>query len=309
MRPIDERADAVRAFNRFYTRRIGALDDAHLGTSFSLGEMRVLYELAHRSTATASEIGEALGLDAGYLSRTIRAFKKRGLVAATRGEDRRTSLLRLTAKGRKAFAPLERRARAAIVDMLEPLDAGTQQRVVDAMQTIRTTLGDPEIAGTTADTVVLRQHRPGDMGWIVHRHGALYHEEFGYDERFEALVATVVAGFIEKWDASRERCWVAERNGQIVGSIFVVAESKRVAKLRLLLVEPSARGLGIGRRLVDEVIRFAREVGYERVELWTQSELKAARRIYKATGFQRTGTEKHALFGKPLMAETWAIEL
>jgi DNA-binding MarR family transcriptional regulator/N-acetylglutamate synthase-like GNAT family acetyltransferase len=309
MRPSDDRADAVRAFNRFYTRCIGALDDAHLGSVFSLGEMRILYELAHRERPTASEIGDALGLDRGYLSRTLRAFKKRGLVSTVRGDDKRTALLTLTPAGRRAFSPLERRARDAIVDMLGPLGSDQQTKLVASMEIIRAALGDPTLASSRAEPLVLRTHRPGDMGWIVHRHGVLYADEFGYDERFEALVAKVVAGFIENWDAARERCWVAERNGEIVGSIFVVAESKRIAKLRLLLVEPSARGLGIGRRLVEEVVRFAKQVGYKRVELWTQNELKAARKIYKAVGFEKTGEEEHALFGKPLKAETWALEL
>ena len=309
MRPIDERADAVRAFNRFYTRRIGALDDAHLGSEFSLGEMRVLYELAHRDAPTASEIGDSLGLDRGYLSRTLLSFKKRGLVAAEKGEDRRTTLLRLTPAGRKAFAPLERKAREAVVEMLEPLSTANQQRVVASMNTIRAALQDSTDGEVAAEPFVLRAPRPGDLGWIVHRHGALYAQEFGYDERFEALVAKVVAGFVENWDAERERCWIAERDGEIVGSIFVVAHSKRIAKLRLLLVEPSARGLGIGRRLVDEVIAFARRVGYARLELWTQSELKAARAIYKAAGFTLVGEEEHELFGKPLTAETWALDL
>jgi GNAT superfamily N-acetyltransferase len=191
---------------------------------------------------------------------------------------------------------------------LAPLSGAEQVKLLASMQNIRASLGDSTLS-SARDAFVLRTHRPGDMGWIVHRHGVLYADEFGYDERFEALVAKVVAGFVEKWDASRERCWIAERNGEIVGSIFVVAENKRVAKLRLLLVEPSARGLGIGRRLVEEVIRFARQVGYKRLELWTQSELRAARKIYKATGFELTGEEQHALFGKPLTAETWALDL
>jgi len=309
MRPIDQRADAVRAFNRFYTRRIGALDDAHLGSEFSLGEMRILYELSHGDALTASAIGETLGLDRGYLSRTLRSFKKRGLIATERGTDRRTTILQLTPAGHKAFAPLERRAREAVVHMLEPLPAAVQQRLVASMDAIRSALGDPVAKLDRAEPFVLRAPRPGDLGWIVHRHGVLYAEEFDYDERFEALVAKVVAGFVEKWDAARDRCWIAERNGEIVGSIFVVAASKRVAKLRLLLVEPTARGLGLGRRLVDEVIRFSKRAGYKRIELWTQSELKAARKIYKAADFHLVGEEQHSLFGKPLTAETWALDL
>ncbi len=309
MRPIEQRAEMVRDFNRFYTRRIGVLGEGHLGSSFSLTEVRILYELAHRDDPTATEIGDALGIDRGHLSRMLRAFKKRGLVASAHGTDRRRRHLTLTAAGRKAFAPLDRGAREAIVAMLEPLAASEQQRLLDAMQTIRAALGDRETASAAAEPYILRQPRPGDMGWIVHRHGVLYADEYGYDERFEALVAKVVAGFVEHWDPSRERCWIAERSGQVVGSIFVVAKTKTVAKLRLLLVEPSARGMGIGRRLVEEVIRFAAQVGYKRIELWTHRELRSARKIYKATGFKLVHEEEHRLFGKPARAETWALDL
>lgn len=308
MRPIEQRAETVRDFNRFYTRRIGALGEGHLGSTFSLTEVRILYELAHRDTPTATEIGDALGIDRGHLSRMLRAFKRRGLVASTHGTDRRRRHLTLTAAGRKAFAPLDREARDAIVAMLEPIGADEQRRLLEAMQTIRGSLGDPD-AGHAIAPYILRQPRPGDMGWIVHRHGVIYAEEFGYDERFEALVAKVVAGFVEHWDAARERCWIAERKGQIVGSIFVVAKTKTVAKLRLLLVEPSARGMGLGRRLVDEVIRFATQVGYKRIELWTHRELRSARKIYRATGFKLVHEEEHRLFGKPAKAETWALDL
>jgi DNA-binding MarR family transcriptional regulator/GNAT superfamily N-acetyltransferase len=315
MRPIDQRADAVRAFNRFYTRRIGALGNAHLGSAFSLTEMRVLYELAHRTDPppTATEVGEALGLDRGYLSRTLRSFRKRGLVDAAHGDDRRRRHLTLTAAGRKAFAPLERGARGDVVEMLAPLADGEQQRVLAAMESIRSAFGDPTLddparrAATSAYT--LRRHRPGDMGVIVHRHGVIYANEFGYDERFEALVAKVVAGFIENLQPKRERCWIAERDGRFLGSVFVVAKTKSIAQLRLLLVEPDARGMGLGRRLVDEVIRFSRKAGYRRVQLWTQSELTAARNIYRAAGFHIIGTEGHESFGKKLEAEVWELEL
>lgn len=308
MRDIDRRAAAVREFNRFYTRRIGALGDAHLGSAFSLTETRVLYELAHRHRPTATEIGQALALDPGQLSRILRAFKKRGLVAAQPGVDRRHVLLSLTAAGRNAFAPLDKQAHETIVAMLEPLAAAHQEQLTAAMGAIRATLDDS--AGAERPPLFsLRQHRPGDIGWIVHRHGVLYSREYGYDERFEALVAKVVAGFVENWDPKRERCWIAERDGEIVGSIFVVAKSKTIAQLRLLLVEPSARGLGLGRRLVDEVIDFSRRAGYKRVQLWTQSELKSARKIYKAAGFRIVGTEGHESFGKKLDAEVWELML
>ena len=309
MQPIEQRADAVRDFNRFYTRRIGVLGAGHLGSSFSLTEVRVLYELAHRDRPTATELAQALDLDKGYLSRALRRFHRLGLVDSSAHQgDRRRKGLRLTATGARAFAPLDRRARHEIVGMLEPLPATEQQRILRAMRTIRTTLERPR-AENAQPPYTLRPHRPGDMGWVVHRHGVVYTQEYGWNERFEALVARVVAEFLENFDPARERCWIAEREGEIVGSVFVVAKSRTVAKLRLLLVEPSARGLGLGSRLVDEVIRFARAVGYNRIVLWTQRELTSARRIYKAAGFRLVSEEDHEMFGMPLRAETWEMRL
>ena len=306
MRQIDSHADVVRQFNRFYTARIGALGDSYVDSGFSLTEVRVLYELAHRDDPTASDIADALALDPGYLSRMLTSFRKRGLVAARPdANDRRHSRLRLTAIGRRAFAPLDQRAREAIVGLLEPLGVAERTRVIDAMSAIRRTL-DPHGSG---GSFALREHRPGDIGWIVHRHGALYADEYGYDDRFEALVAGIVARFVQKRDRKRERCWIAERNGQIVGTIFVVAKSKTTAQLRLLLVEPSARGLGLGARLVDEVVSFSRGAGYKRIDLWTQSELTAARRLYEAAGFRRVSSKRHQMFGKPTTAEFWRLEL
>jgi DNA-binding MarR family transcriptional regulator/GNAT superfamily N-acetyltransferase len=308
MPPTDTRAEAVREFNRFYTRRIGVLGDAHLGSRFSLTEVRVLYELAHRERLTAAEIANDLSLDRGYLSRTLRSFKRRGLITTTPSDaDRRATFLGLTAAGRRAFAPLDQRARNLIGGLLEPLSDGQQLRVLDAMHTIRHTLDDQSTSHP--DAFVLRAHRPGDMGWVVQRHGELYSREYGWDERFEAIVAHVVADFIDNFDASRERCWIAERGGERVGSIFIVAKSKTAAKLRLLLVEPSARGMGIGERLVDEVIAFGRQAGYKRIFLWTQSDLVSARRIYAAKGFTLVGEESHELFGSNLTAETWELQL
>lgn len=309
MRPIDQRADAIRAFNRFYTRRIGVLGNAHLGSDFSLTEIRVLYELAHRNAPTASEIGDALGLDRGYLSRTLNSFRKRGLIEAEHGTDRRRRHLTLTEAGKKAFAPLEKGARADVVRMLQPLSEDRQQQVLDAMQTIRSALGDPTVAPRSEGSYTLRSHRPGDMGMVVNRHGVLYAREFGYDERFEALVAKVVAGFIENFHPDRERCWIAERDGRFLGCIFVVEKKKSIAQLRLLLVEPDARGMGLGRRLVDEVIQFSRTAGYRRLQLWTQSELTSARNIYRAAGFRIIGREGHENFGKKLDAEVWELVL
>jgi DNA-binding MarR family transcriptional regulator/N-acetylglutamate synthase-like GNAT family acetyltransferase len=306
--PTPTPAETVRRFNRFYTIRIGALGDAHLASEFSLTETRVLYELAHHDGITASEIAGTLHLDRGYLSRMLRAWRTRGLVRAARAaDDGRRSLLSLTAKGRAAFAPLDRGATREAAAMLEPLPSTVRDRVVYAMETIRQAYDAPTEADAPAFT--LRPHRPGDMGWVVERHGELYAREYGWDARFEALVARVVADFLERFDPSGERCWIAERNGERVGSIFVVRGSKHVAKLRLLLVDPSARGLGIGQRLVDEVIRFSREAGYRKITLWTQRNLVAARRIYRAAGFTLVGTEKHRMFGKPLVAETWELAL
>jgi DNA-binding MarR family transcriptional regulator/ribosomal protein S18 acetylase RimI-like enzyme len=268
-----------------------------------------LYELAQREIPTATEIGEALGLDAGYLSRVLRSFRKRGLVEAEQGDDRRRRHLTLTAAGRKAFAPLERDARAAVVGMLRPLADDQQLRVLDAMQTVREALGDGADQHQSDEPYTLRDHRPGDMGMVVNRHGVVYAREFGYDERFEALVAKVVAGFIENLQPARERCWIAERDGRFLGCVFVVEKKKSVAQLRLLIVEPEARGMGLGRRLVDEVVRFATKAGYKRLQLWTQSELTAARKIYRAAGFEIIGTEEHESFGKKLNAEVWELRL
>jgi DNA-binding MarR family transcriptional regulator len=308
---LEQRTTAVRRFNRFYTRQIGLLQEGLLDTSFSLTEARVLYELAHRDQSTAAALGADLGLDAGYLSRILSGFAKRNLIEKVRCEsDRRQSLLTLTKHGRKTFAPLEARTIAEVATMIGTLPVAGQRRLVSAMQTIQNLLGaQPESAGTDRAPYILRPHQPGDMGWVVHRHGALYAQEYGYDESFEALVAEIVAKFIQHYDAKRERCWIAERDGEIAGSVFLVAESKSVAKLRLLLVEPSARGLGIGARLVAECIRFARQAGYQKIILWTQSELDAARHVYKKAGFRVIDKKRHHSFSKDLTAETWELAL
>jgi len=297
---------AVRAFNRFYTRRIGVLGDHLLASPFSLAEMRVLYELAHRDACTATELGRDLGLDAGYLSRILRRFEARKLLLRTPSKtDARRSLLRLTARGRVTFAPLDRRAKEDVASLLEPLSPVAQRRVVGAMGAIEEALGSPAPAPYT-----LRSHRAGDMGWVVHRHGAIYWDEWRYNSEFEALVARIVADFLDELELARERCWIAERNGEIIGSVFIVSKSKTVAKLRLLLVEPSARGLGLGRRLVEECVAFARQAGYRKITLWTQSELTAARRVYKAAGFVCVNQHTHDAFGRRgLVAETWDLEL
>ena len=308
---MEQHVDAVRAFNRFYTREIGVLGERHLQSPFSLTEMRVLYELAHRDGPAAAELGRDLGLDAGYLSRILRRFESRGLIARSPSPaDARQSLLHLTRKGRAAFGPLEARARGEVETLLARVGAGNRSKVVDAMSTIERLLGEPREDGARAAPYLLRAHQPGDMGWVIHRHGALYAQEWGYNQEFEALVARICADFLDHFDPSGERCWIAERDGAIVGSVFLVRKSKTVAKLRLLLVEPSARGLGIGRRLIEECIRFARQAGYHKLTLWTQSDLDAARRLYQQAGFRCVQKKPHDSFGrKHLIAETWDLAL
>jgi DNA-binding MarR family transcriptional regulator/GNAT superfamily N-acetyltransferase len=298
--------DAVRRFNRFYTRRVGALGEGHLQSPYSLTEVRVLYEIANRDGITATELGERLGLDAGYLSRILARFQDRGMVTRSASEkDARQSHLALADAGRDAFADLNRAAAAEIEEMLSPLEPEDREALVGAMRRIQRALGD----GGSYAPITLRSHRPGDMGWIIHRHGVLYRREYGWDERFEALVARSAADFIEHFDPARERSWIAERDGEIVGSVFCTKLSDDVAKLRLLLVEPSARGHGLGRRLVDECVGFARETGYRKMVLWTNSVLTAARRIYAQVGFRMVLEETHNHFGLPLIAETWEMEL
>ena len=299
--------DAVRRFNRFYTRRVGALRAGLLGSEHPLPEARLVYEIGQRRECTAAELAADLDLDAGYLSRLLQGLKRRGLLSARRSaEDARASVLSLTAKGRKAHALLDSRSREEVAGMLGGLAGGERERLVGAMQTVESLLGNKS---SSRDTVSLRGHRPGDMGWVVGRHGAVYAEEYGWDQRFEALVAEIVAGFIKNLDAARERCWIAEMGGEPVGSVFLVRESRTTAKLRLLLVEPRARGHGLGRRLVRECIAFARAKGYRKLTLWTQSNLAAARAIYKAEGFTLVSTEKHASFGARLTGEYWELKL
>ena len=302
---MEQRIASVRAFNRFYTKQIGALNEGLLRSEFSLSEVRVLYELAQAGERgiTAKQLIQELGLDAGYLSRMVKKFHAQGLLTKQVNEnDQREVALSLTAAGRRAFAPLDRASSEEVQQMLERLPDFEQKKLVAAMGTIRELLGDGE---RDAEAFVLRMHRPGDMGWVVHRHGVLYAQEYGWDERFEALVAEIVAEFVKNFDPKRERCWIAERKGEIVGSVFLVKKDDVSAKLRLLYVEPSARGLGIGKRLMEECIRFAEQVGYEKITLWTQSNLAAARRIYEKTGFKLLTQQNHKSFGKELVAETW----
>jgi len=301
------RVEVVRRFNRFYTKQIGVLKEGLLGSPLSLTEVRVLYELAHREKPTATELGKDLGLDTGYLSRILRGFEKLGLIAKTPSEsDGRKNLLGLTKKGRDVFAPLNARAHDEVSEMLGNLPTAQQNRLIEAMHTIEELLG-----GKSEEKALylLRPHQPGDMGWVVHRHGVLYAQEYAWDEQFEALVASIVAKFIQHYDPKYERCWIAEKDGEIVGSVFLIKQSKKVAKLRLLLVEPKVRGLGLGTRLVTECIRFAQQVGYWKIALWTNNVLHAARHIYEKAGFRLIHEEPHHSFGHDLIAETWELKL
>jgi DNA-binding MarR family transcriptional regulator/GNAT superfamily N-acetyltransferase len=297
----------VRRFNRFYTQKIGVLQKQLLKSPFSLSEARVLYELAHREKPTATELGNDLGLDAGYLSRILRSFEERGLIAKQPSEeDGRRSVLLLARPGQDAFAAINARSHNEIEALLGELSPTDQDRLVEAMRTVEGLLGARPLRKVP---YLLRPHQAGDMGWIVHRHGVLYAQEYGWDERFEALVASVAAEFIQKFDAKRERCWIAERDGEIVGSVLLVKKTDEVAKLRLLLVEPRVRGLGIGARLVDECLRFARQAGYGKVTLWTNNVLVAARAIYERIGFRLVHIEMHRNFGPDLIGETWELKL
>ena len=304
---LDRRVEAVRRFNRFYTSRIGVLEEGLLRSPFSLPEARVVYELAQREPTTATEVGRELGMDAGYLSRILRTLEARGIVEKTPSPtDGRQNHLSLSAGGRAAFASLDAASRGEIGAMLKALPPAGQQRLVEAMH------GIERLLGARADgerTYSLRPHRPGDMGWVVQRHGELYWDEYGWDERFEALVAGVVAGFIGNLVPERERCWIAEVGGERAGCVFVVRDTGEVAKLRLLLLEPWARGMGLGRRLVEEAVAFAREAGYRRMTLWTNDVLLAARHIYQSSDFHLARTEVHNSFGQDLVAETWEREL
>jgi DNA-binding MarR family transcriptional regulator/GNAT superfamily N-acetyltransferase len=295
---------AVRAFNRFYTRHLGVLDQQLMESPYSLTEARVLYELASKDGQSAKEIGTGLKLDAGYLSRILHAFDDKGLVVRKPSPaDRRQYQLSLTAKGRLAFGRLNRGSHDQVTVMLDALGAHAP-RVVNAMTTIATLLG-----GGPTPQATLRGPRPGDMGWVVQSHGALYAAEYGYDATFEGLVADIVAKYIASFDSSRERCWIAELDGALVGSVFLVKASDDVAKIRLLIIDPVARGQNLGHRLTAEAIGFARQCGYRKITLWTQSNLFAARKIYERAGFKLVASEPHRSFGQNLVGETWDLAL
>jgi DNA-binding MarR family transcriptional regulator/GNAT superfamily N-acetyltransferase len=303
----EERIGIVRQFNRFFTRQIGVLREGLLHSPYTLTEARILFELGQREAVTASELCRELGLDPGYLSRIVSHLEQQGLLEKVRLEnDGRQRLLHLTAEGRNAFTLLDQRSCDEVSEMLNDLSEEEQQRVLKAMQTIESVLTK---GLKYSEPFYLRSHEPGDMGWVIHRHGVLYAQEYGWDEHFEALVAQIVADFINHYNPERERCWIAEMDGEIVGSVFVVQSSETVAKLRLLLVEPKARGLGLGTRLVEECIRFARRRGYQKLMLWTNSVLLEARHIYKKTGFQLVAEEAHHSFGHDLIGETWELIL
>jgi DNA-binding MarR family transcriptional regulator/GNAT superfamily N-acetyltransferase len=311
-RDLEARVDAVRRFNRFFTRRIGVLRERLLHSPYSLAEARILFEVAHRDRAlTASDLSRELGLDPGYLSRILARLERQGLIDKLRLEtDARRRLLSLTPEGKEAFSLLDARSREEVAEMLGDLSERDQLRLLEAMRTIEGVVGEDSATGFKfSEPFFLRQHEPGDMGWVVHRHGVLYAKEYGWDERFEALVARIVADFVDGYDPSKERCWIAEMGGEIVGCVFVVRANDTVAKLRLLLVETEARGLGLGTRLVEECVRYARIRGYKKLTLWTNSVLGAARHIYEEHGFELVKQEEHYSFGKDLVGQNWELAL
>jgi DNA-binding MarR family transcriptional regulator/ribosomal protein S18 acetylase RimI-like enzyme len=307
---INHHIAAVRRFNRFYTRQIGVLRKTYLDSRYSLGEMRVLYEIAHGAARTASDIARALELDAGYLSRVLRNFEKRGLISRkTSEQDARQSHLFLTARGRKTFEPLEQRSQDDVGEMLGKLKPDEQARLIAAMQTIETLLDGHASDKPMDGKLILREPRFGDFGWMVSRHAELYAQEYNWGEPFEGLCAGIVADFANKNDPKCERCWIAELNGENVGSIMLVKDTDEVARIRLLIVDPKARGLGLGQRLVDECVAFARRAGYKKITLWTHSILSAARHCYEKASFTLTSSEKRHTWGQDVVAEYWDLDL
>lgn len=299
---------AVRAFNRFYTQRIGVLDP-YLGSELALTQVRVLYELAHRDQPTAAELGRDLALDAGYLSRILRNFETRGWLARVPSPaDARQSLLQLTDAGHQAFAPLQQKSRDQAAALLGALPAADQRRLVEAMATVQRLLSPAPVAAAPR-TVLLREPKSGDMGWVVQQHGEIYAREYGWDSDFEALVADIAARFIKHFRPDCERCWIAELDGERVGSVLVARRSATVAQLRLLILTPGARGFGLGARLTDECLAFARAKGYRKMVLWTNSNLLAARAIYARRGFHLTKSEPYHGYGHDLVGETWELKL
>ncbi|MGO9939068.1 MAG: GNAT family N-acetyltransferase [Terracidiphilus sp.] len=306
---IEHAVFSFRRFNRFYTRFIGLLDEDLIKSSYSLTEARILFELATRANCGASEIAAELNLDAGYLSRILRKFEDAGLLARSpKPTDARHDLLRLTRKGQRAFADLNARSTDQARSVLESLPLSNRSALIRSMREIESAL---DKSAASRAPFVLRPHRVGDIGWVIQRHGALYAQEYGWDETFEALVARITSDFIDNFDPRRERCWIADRDGESLGCIFLVRhpEQNETAKLRLLLVEPSARDMGLGKALVHESIEFARSAGYRKVTLWTQSILHAAHKIYQQAKFKLVAEEPHHSFGKDLMGQTWELDL
>ncbi|MES2510895.1 MAG: helix-turn-helix domain-containing GNAT family N-acetyltransferase [Pseudomonadota bacterium] len=299
---------AIRSFNRFYTQRIGVLN-ASFGADLSLTEVRVLYELAHRTHPTASELGRDLALDPGYLSRILKRFDARGwLVRTPSPADARISLIALSTEGQAAFLPLETQSNTSAAASLESLPEGAQQDLVTAMATVQRLMA-PAGQPAATRTVVLRDPQPGDMGWVVQQHGQIYAREYGWNTAFEALVADITAKFVRNFKPDTEKCWIAELDGVKVGAVFLVRQSAATCKLRMLILTPAARGLGLGGRLTDECIAFARSKGYKKMQLWTNSCLDAARAIYTQRGFVLTKSEPYQGFGKELVGETWELAL
>jgi DNA-binding MarR family transcriptional regulator/GNAT superfamily N-acetyltransferase len=305
--PADEAIGAVRRFNRFYTRQIGLLEEGLLKSRFSLTEVRVLYELANREGLTAAALARDLGLDKGYLSRILKRFEAEGLlVRAPAGGRGRRAVLALSETGREAFAPLDAASQKQVAELLQPLAEPQRRQLVGAMTAIERMVG---MRQNGAAPFTIRPPRIGDVGWVVHRHGVLYGEEYGWDASFEGLVAEIAGAFLQNADPERERCWIAEWSGAVAGSVFLMRADDETAKLRLLYVEPWARGRGIGRRLVDECLGFARAKGYSTVTLWTNDVLVSARRIYEAAGFKLVREEPHRSFGKDLVGQYWSLAL
>ncbi len=306
----DGRIAAVRRFNRFYTRHVGLLRRTYLGSPYSLGELRVLYEIAHERAPTASDIARVLDMDLGYLSRVLRDFERRGLITRkTSASDARQSHLALTARGRRAFMPLERRTQQQVAQILGKLKPGDQHRLVAAMQTIEALLQEGSQVAHSERNYCLRPPRYGDFGWIVKRHAELYAKEYGWTEPFEGLCAQIVADFLNNYDSKLDRCWIAEVNGENAGSVMLVKDLPGVARLRLLLVDPQARGWGLGARLTNECIEFARAAGYGKIALWTHGVLKAARHIYKKAGFKLVSSERRKSWGQQVVSEHWELLL
>jgi DNA-binding MarR family transcriptional regulator/N-acetylglutamate synthase-like GNAT family acetyltransferase len=307
---MDEQAlcvEAVRRFSRFYTRQVGVLNEGYNGSEFSLTEARIIYELAHQEAATASDLAKILDLDPGYLSRILKSFQERGLVQRQASDlDARQYRLSLTERGQQAFAALNARSRSDMARMLSGLTTRQQKRLITAMSEIETLLSAEPERGAS---YILRPHQPGDIGWAVQKHGEFYAREYGFDESFEALAAEIGSKFLKEFDPKKERAWIAEKDGENVGCVFLVKQSDEVARLRMLLVDPKARGLGIGKRLVEECIRFARNKGYKKITLWTNDILVTACHIYRETGFKLVAEERHQSFGHHLVGQTWELAL